>query len=140
MTRVPNLFGMTEAEAQEELKSYNLIKGNVRRDPSSTLPNGTVVNQSVPPEQEVAENTVVDLEISDAPVVATKSLTIPLPTAPDKETFVVTVKKGDEEIYKKNHSNTDGAISIDVSGSGQQLYTVEIDGVFYDSYTVNFDQ
>lgn len=63
MTDVPNLLGMTQEQAAKALADVNLVLGAVNPVESDQLP-GEVVGQSVPANSTVAEQTVVDIEIS----------------------------------------------------------------------------
>ncbi|MGM9638331.1 MAG: Stk1 family PASTA domain-containing Ser/Thr kinase [Butyricicoccaceae bacterium] len=63
MTDVPNLLGMTQEQAAKALADVNLVLGAVTPVESDQLP-GEVVGQSVPANSTVAEQTAVDIEVS----------------------------------------------------------------------------
>ncbi len=65
-TKVPNLYGMTQAQAVRELENSELIVGEIEEIVSSR-PKGTVVSQSVAKDTEVEEKTGIDIQISSGP-------------------------------------------------------------------------
>ena len=64
-TLVPNLNGLTEAEAQNALASAKLKTGNVTHEKSDTVAAGYVIRQEVAMNTEVAEGTPINFVISD---------------------------------------------------------------------------
>ncbi len=62
-TKVPNLYGMTQAQAVRELENSELIVGEIEEVVNSR-PKGTVVAQSIAKDSEVEEKTSIDIQIS----------------------------------------------------------------------------
>lgn len=63
-TTVPPLFGMTLVDAEQLLISKGLRLGEVSYDPESTFTPGTVVDQSIPADTEVDNETYVNITLS----------------------------------------------------------------------------
>ncbi|WP_244927565.1 Stk1 family PASTA domain-containing Ser/Thr kinase [Nocardioides sp. W7] len=61
---LPNLAGLTEAQAQEKLAELNLSFGAVRQRWSETVPEGVVLNSSPRPGKVLTRGTNVDLAVS----------------------------------------------------------------------------
>lgn len=64
---VPNLIGMTEANATATLENAKLQKGTVSQEYSETIGNGLVIRQNINPNSEVEAGTAVDFIISQGP-------------------------------------------------------------------------
>jgi eukaryotic-like serine/threonine-protein kinase len=67
LTTVPNVSGLSEAEALRRLRSAGLVPGARIRAPSDTLPAGTVVSTQPGPGTRVAVDSIIDVTISDGP-------------------------------------------------------------------------
>ena len=65
-TRVPDLLGKTEAEAESILKEANLVLGGTK-SVSSDKAKGTIVNQSRDEGDRVEKGSAIDVEISKGP-------------------------------------------------------------------------
>jgi beta-lactam-binding protein with PASTA domain len=61
--QVPSLRRMDLNTATLELEARGLKRGRVKEEPSTNVPNGFVLRQSIPPGTLVGEGTVVDLVI-----------------------------------------------------------------------------
>lgn len=66
-TKVPNLYGLTESQAQDTLESNKLSIGKVTHENHDTAPEGTVINQSVSQGSTATEGDKIDIVISDGP-------------------------------------------------------------------------
>jgi beta-lactam-binding protein with PASTA domain/tRNA A-37 threonylcarbamoyl transferase component Bud32 len=66
-TEVPNLEGLTQEEAEQELEDARLELGNVTEEASEDVEEGRVVSQSPRAGQEAARGSAVDLVISSGP-------------------------------------------------------------------------
>lgn len=64
---VPNLIGMTEANAAATLENAKLQKGTVSQEYSETIGNGLVIRQNINPNSEVEAGTAVDFIVSQGP-------------------------------------------------------------------------
>lgn len=67
LTTVPNVAGLSSTAALGRLRDAGLVPGTRTREPSDTLPSGTVVRTSPGPGTRVAVDTVVDVTLSDGP-------------------------------------------------------------------------
>jgi serine/threonine-protein kinase len=64
---VPNVQGLSEADARQRLVEAGLQVGKVEEKPHPTAPAGTVLSQSPAPQQKVNRDAPVDLVVSKAP-------------------------------------------------------------------------
>ena len=75
---VPDLYGMTMAEAQQALSNLGLVSGAVTSGGHSDLPEGQVMSQTIAPGSHVDRGTAIDFQTSDGPEV------VPIvPSTPD---------------------------------------------------------
>ena len=61
---VPNLIGLSEANAKIKLKDLNLVVGNISKSESGKYAEGIVMGQSITGGKEVAEESIVNLIVS----------------------------------------------------------------------------
>ena len=86
--RVPPLVGLTEGQARNLLADSGLgIDTQYRELPPGDPADGTVLEQSVPPDQEVDKGTVISVVIGQARVAETTTTTVP-PTTTTTTTTV----------------------------------------------------
>ncbi len=64
---VPNLYGLTEAQAVDSLSNYKLVAGSVTHGYSDSVGEGYVMSQGTANGTTVNEGTVIDFVISDGP-------------------------------------------------------------------------
>ena len=69
MVIVPNVVGLSEAEAETALDAFGLLKGVLSYAYSDTVPEGSVISQTPVAGTSVAAGSAVDLVISHTPVV-----------------------------------------------------------------------
>ena len=62
---VPDLYGMTMAEAQQALSDLGLVSGAVTSGGHSDLPEGQVMSQTIAPGSHVDRGTAIDFQTSD---------------------------------------------------------------------------
>lgn len=75
---VPDLYGMTMAEAQQALSDLGLVSGAVTSGGHSDLPEGQVMSQTIAPGSHVDRGTAIDFQTSAGPEV------VPIvPSTPD---------------------------------------------------------
>lgn len=75
---VPDLYGMTMAEAQQALSDLGLVSGAVTSGGHSDLPEGQVMSQTIAPGSHVDRGTAIDFQTSNGPEV------VPIvPSTPD---------------------------------------------------------
>lgn len=74
-TKVPNLYGLTESQAQDALESNKLSLGKVTHENHDTAPEGCVFSQSVSQNSTATEGDKIDIIISDGPKAKTITYT-----------------------------------------------------------------
>lgn len=130
MTDVPNLLGMTQEQAAKALADVNLVLGAVNPVESDQLP-GEVVGQSVPANSTVAEQTVVDIEVS-------QEKTQPEPEPAEEVTirYVVEIDDLEDDIevmvavdskvsYSGTHTADEGTVVVELTAeAGNHNVTV----------------
>ncbi|MBQ3115097.1 MAG: Stk1 family PASTA domain-containing Ser/Thr kinase [Clostridia bacterium] len=125
MIPMPDLVNLSYAQAKIVIENNNLRIGKTSREPSSK-PNGTVIRQSIPVNEEVEEFTVVDLVLSSGGSnVNGKNYTVSVPSNKDN-TKIVVVQNG-SVIHNQVHNRNEGSFNITLSGNG----TVKIE-IYYD--------
>ncbi|WP_424212834.1 Stk1 family PASTA domain-containing Ser/Thr kinase [Streptomyces sp. BI20] len=84
---VPNLAGLDENAAKQALKNAGLVLGSTQEKPDSATP-GTIIGQEIPPNQEVAPGTAINV---------TKAAAAPpqKPTVPSLKDKTVGAAKGE---------------------------------------------
>ncbi|MDD6328302.1 MAG: protein kinase [Lachnospiraceae bacterium] len=73
---VPNLNGLTETQARQSLEAANLKLGTITYENSDTTPKDQVIKQNPVANTEVAEDTTVDIVISEGPEEKTVTYTL----------------------------------------------------------------
>jgi beta-lactam-binding protein with PASTA domain len=68
--QVPNIVGMTQADAQSAITSAGLVVGTIDQASSSTVPQGSVISQTPAAATSVARGSAVNLVVSTGPAVA----------------------------------------------------------------------
>jgi len=141
MVTMPSLYTLTRSEAEEMLRTYNLICNVTEIQDKAKA--GEVISQSVAPGTEIEAGSTITIQVSKGPAndpkpdMKTKNITISLPR--DKESVMVQVAVGGAEQYNKNVSTAEGYVSISLTGSGKQEVVIYIDGASYDHYDLDFD-
>jgi serine/threonine protein kinase len=74
LVEVPNLFKLTEKEAEMKLTGLGLVKGSVTYEASDNNEKGTVIYQSYTAGQKVDAGTVIDLIVSSGPAATTEKV------------------------------------------------------------------
>lgn len=145
---VPNLLGMTKAEAKRRIEQENLVVGSFDYQDSSK-PKDTVIKQSVPGGDSVDEKTVINLVLSngegggDEPANTTsgntkeKTLFITLPTNKDEVTVKIT-SNGSTVYEGIQYPKKNADFVKTVSGTGNVTFEIYIDGTKVASQNVNF--
>lgn len=136
---MPNLVGKTFLEAKKILADNNLALGEEKYSQDSKKGDGIVLKQSISKGTMVKEGKKIDLTIN-VNKLPTQTVYINVANkAPNKDSFVVRVKLGTDIVYEKRHTRADEEIGIPVSGSGNQLLQVYIDGKLDSEQIMNFN-
>lgn len=120
---VPNLGGLTEAQARDSLTSKKLNAGNVTHENSDSVAAGMVISQNPARGTTVTEGDSVDFVISDGPKAKTYTASISGTIArtddvsvPDGTAVTVQVQFNGQIVFSKDITITPGA-TYDVSAT-----------------------
>lgn len=106
---VPNLNGLTEAQAINSLAKYKLVQGQIKHEYSDTVAEGYVMAQDIPAGQVVNEGDAVGFTISDGP-------------EPKVVTFTAKIKT----TITCNDSTLDGqAVTVQIIFNGQVVSSLD---------------
>lgn len=162
---VPTLVGLNIEDAKLKIKEKGFSVGNITDDYSEEYEVNKVIYQSYPAEQEVEENSSIDLIISkgkkpddtnstDSGIgtdidgddnttneLITKTIHVDLPD--ERDSVMVTIERVDDNgnrqsVYQKRHKTSEEGIDVSVQGRGEQKFEVFIDSELYDSVDVKF--
>lgn len=160
---MPNLKGKTLQEAQDLIKQYKL-EAVISEEYSDVYVRGYVMEQSIEPNKDVIEGTVVNLVVSkgsdvpdqmEEPIeegedqeetqssrTSTKAISIDLKGYTgivDIEVYQINGSKS-KKVYSEKHNADEakGPIKVNVTGSGTQQYTVYVNGKYQGTAEVNF--
>jgi serine/threonine-protein kinase len=160
---VPNIVGMTEAEAIIALQSKGIAVGLSTKAPSSTVPVGCIISQTIKDGIEIVQGVEVSYVISTGPAqskptatiappsnLRTKTLKIEFPLTSEEITSIhLRVNKiiagGAENILDEVVPAEDFPYSVKLSGTGvveYQVYVVRDDGgsqIIAEQY-INFNE
>lgn len=108
-TNIPDLSGLTKAEAKEKLEENNLKLGNASQEYNSEVPEGLVIEQDAKINQKVVYDTVVNITISKGP-----EPTI-APTATPTPMYSRTIRVTKNDVFAPYV--TDGTVASDAAGT-----------------------
>ena len=147
--KVITLVGMPEEDALQAITDMGLNVGQVQRLPNSDQPEGYVWYQSIAADTAVEPGTSIDIFVStgsesgsggESGESSSKTISFQLPDAGGVVTVMVVDSQGNmvhSQEYDTNMNLT--TEDIPVSGTGEETYTMFINGIPYDRQTVNFD-
>lgn len=134
--KVPNLYGLTRAQAQSSLEDAGLTLGKVLNGTGGTL--NTVVAQSKAQGTSVKKGTAIDITISKGPAVTkTYDYAVDISGGP-AATFKLTVVLGSTIIYDDTVTKANGTQLVTVKGSGVMKMFIYFNGVKKAEKTVDF--
>lgn len=156
LVKVPNLVGITEERAKDDLKTLGLEVGYITKQPSSKN-SGIVLSQSVAKDIEVALGTKIDITVSEeekivpenpakpvepeippqTEVQGSVTLQVALPSD-ERKSARVTIKNNKTILYDKTHNTDEKNATITLKGSGSALLSIEIDGSAWAEQAVTF--
>lgn len=155
---MPNLLGQNIDTAIEVLESLNLIVGNISVGQSSNFDPNDVIGQTVNPDVEIQEGTIIDLTIAEEIVEkepeepeepieepdtnigneqgATDYLfRFKMPS--DEESVDIKVTKLEDgvstDVYHQTHYSSEGTVEVPLSGSESSVFQIYINGVLFDT-------
>lgn len=140
---VPDLRGLTEEGARKQLESLNFTLGSVTSEPSS-LPEGTVVSQSLTPGSLELEGSTVNIVLSEGGI-KSYTLRVPLPQGMNR-TVLVRARTGEEGETIATEENLNpaevpsGYWDVTLSGQEGEVMRVKIyvDTRLYQEYYIDF--
>ena len=147
--KVITLVGMPEEDALQAITDMGLNVGQVQRLPNSDQPEGYVWYQCIAADTAVEPGTSIDIFVStgsesgsggESGESSSKTISFQLPDAGGVVTVMVVDSQGNmvhSQEYDTNMNLT--TEDIPVSGTGEETYTMFINGIPYDRQTVNFD-
>ena len=91
---VPELVGLTQEEAEEEIESAKLRLGDIATEPSDEFEPGIVISQSPEPGSEADVRSTVDLVVSGGP----EAVTVPSVIGQSEETATDEIEAADLEV------------------------------------------
>jgi len=149
---VPDLVGKTTGEAKKLLEVNKLEVGNITYETNNSKSNGTVLSQKTAKGTSVKEGTKIDYVVN--------KITAVIPSGPSKvtkEIYILLANKGVEGreftvrvevsgggyigkqvVYEKNHTRADEELYVPISGNGQAMVEIYIDGVRDSAQEVKF--
>ncbi|MBR4718666.1 MAG: PASTA domain-containing protein, partial [Lachnospiraceae bacterium] len=74
--QVPDIKNLTEEAAVSNIESLKLAVGEVKREPSDTVPEGRIISQTIDPSASVPEGTPIGFTVSTGRAVKTFSATV----------------------------------------------------------------
>ncbi|MDI3535711.1 MAG: eukaryotic-like serine/threonine-protein kinase [Eubacteriaceae bacterium] len=135
LATVPDVVGKAEADARNSITTAGLTVGTVTYEPSDTLEEGLVTEQSVSANQSVDRNSSVDLVVSSG-MITTQKLTIDLtdysslsPAESVEVKVILYFSDKTETVVYEGTNMSDDSFTVKVEGYGRQVYEVFIDGV-----------
>jgi beta-lactam-binding protein with PASTA domain/tRNA A-37 threonylcarbamoyl transferase component Bud32 len=146
MVKMPNLVGMTEAEAKANINmlGLKLPADGITRDKSYKQPKGRVIMQfPYKDNQEVAPGSPITLVISDGLPAEAGTIPVNVPVSPSVEgkaskySIVVSDAQYDNFEYKTGSITKEGTVNVKivVSPESNAAILVKVDGKLVDSIT-----
>ena len=156
---VPSLLGFDRDDVQRELERHSLIFGEfIVTDTDDETKDGLVYDQSIEPETEVLEKTVVDVYIyefarsgdetspddsdsgsqgSGSKPMGTYSLNVKLDNSADIST--VRIEAMGEVRYEANYLSSYGTVQVTLTGTGSEIINIYVNDVFMGSDIAVYD-
>ncbi|MBK5243615.1 MAG: Stk1 family PASTA domain-containing Ser/Thr kinase [Eubacteriaceae bacterium] len=141
---VPSVVGQTETDARTTISNAGLTTGTVSYESSTISAKDTVIRQSPGEGASLARGGAVAIIVSSGKI-STQKLTIKVsdyekstPPKPVKVKVVLyTADKSEKVVYEGVNTSND-TFSVNVEGTGRQLYEVFIDGTSAGSSYIDF--
>ena len=148
--KVPNLIGMSQNSAKSLIRDSGFVYGMTTYETDKTKANGIVLAQSIKSGNLVEKGTIIDIvvnyiETNTNSKISTQKVFLNLSNkgTAGKE-FVVMLKLTDNNstnkvVYEAKHSREDGSVFLDISGSGQGILEIYIDGTLNSTQQIKFN-
>ena len=107
----------------------------------STKPKDQVLMQSVNAGEEVAINTQIILQLSKGPVEVERTKLVKFTLLEDMvQDYELVVKdETGKEVAKRTISSSDSSVELTLTGKGVQIYELYINGIYFSTQKVNFN-
>lgn len=153
MVTVPNLVNMSLDDATKALENVGLKVGNITTQPSDSLPDNYVIDQSIPQGTSIQKGKSIDLIVSQStqqqqqqqqsqlpPGYKTKEIAIDLPNQEGPmKVDVYVIQDGNKTLqYSNTFTSADSPITVPVSGKGNVIIEVDINGSIYKTMGAKF--
>ncbi|AFK86732.1 MULTISPECIES: Stk1 family PASTA domain-containing Ser/Thr kinase [Thermoanaerobacterium] len=155
MVTVPNVQNMSLDDATKALEDVGLKVGNVTTQFSDSVPNNFVISQSIPQGTSIQKGKSIDLIVSQSTQTQqqqqqtqtqlpqgykTKEITIDLPNQEGPmKVDVYVIQDGNKTLqYSNTYTYADSPITVPVSGKGNVVIEVDINGNVYETMGAKF--
>lgn len=141
MVEVPDVKGLSIANAQAMLDSFNLKLGNISPIPDSDYPAGTVIAQNPSEGVQLLEGSTVDLNVSQGSLEdqTSRIMNIPMPNVTEI-CSIEAIQDGMEKHREMVSPAEVGTWRIAFAGEGTSVIQILIDGELYREYQLNFEK
>lgn len=139
---MPDLSGITSAEAQTLLNEAGFTNVTVTEETSETVAKGTVMRQNPLVGSKIKNDYAISIVASSGPKESTQTIYVDLPQGVDGEVVVdvlvdgVVEEKYSDKTVNLNYNNT---YTIELKGKGKVTVVVLLDDQEYREYAVDFD-
>ncbi|HZK01158.1 MAG TPA: Stk1 family PASTA domain-containing Ser/Thr kinase [Tissierellaceae bacterium] len=152
---MPDLIGMDQINAQNEIVRYDLVVGETKLEHDDTAPEGQVFWQSYEPGSEIETKTAVDIYISIGPEElgegegeeppiddpdAERTMTVNLiPFSDRDETEIKVFRRQDgveSQVYRDNHKYEDGEVTLQLRGIIGAEFDIYFDDIYQFTQTI----
>ena len=133
MVNVPNLVGMTQANAQATIVSANLVVGAITTANSSTVPAGSVISQNPTGGSTAAEGSPVNLVVSSGPVQDTSPPVVVVKANPptvEKGANVTLTVQATDNVGVTSLALTINGAAVPLDGNGNGFFSSVLAGTF----------
>lgn len=144
LVTVPSVIGQTEADAKSSLSNAGLTAGTVTYESSTDYAQGMVIKQSPSDGTQVQRSAEVSLTVSNGKI-STQKLTIDLseyvqknPPKSVKVKVVLSASDKSEKVIYEGSNQSNDIFSVNVEGTGRQIYEVFIDNTSVGTGYIDF--
>lgn len=144
LVTVPSVVGQTEADARSSITNAGLTMGTVSYESSTEYAQGMVIKQSPSDGTQVGRSSEVTLTVSNGKI-STQKLTIDLseyiqknPAKSVKVKVVLSAADKSEKVIYEGTNMSNDVFSVNVEGTGRQIYEVFVDGTSVGTDYIDF--
>lgn len=160
LTEVPNLVGMTTAQAKRAISTAGLVLGSIIRQ-ESDKPADTVLSQTIKEKSEVNKKTEISITVSSGSSVteppktqeptreptrtpatqapsAQKKQTINIDLPTDRNSVRVRITQNGKNVYNQTVNTSQKTLSVTLTGEGKADILIYFDDVLARTKVINF--